>query len=106
MRLPPDSIIAAAKLTNYLLIRKTRNDKSRWLEQAGYTVDNWQALEHDLRRQILPLAATLDENNRYGRVYRIEGRLTGPNGRALQVVTIWMTEHATGQTKFITMYPG
>ncbi len=29
----------------------------------------------------------------------------GPNGKSLPVYTIWMTETATGNTKFITMYP-
>lgn len=38
-------------------------------------------------------------------MYEIKGNLTGPNGKSLAVCTIWMTETATGDTKFITMYP-
>ena len=38
-------------------------------------------------------------------MYEIKGNLTGPNGKTLAVCTIWMTETATGDTKFITMYP-
>jgi hypothetical protein len=45
------------------------------------------------------------ESTEYGDKYRIRGVLAGPNGRALNVVTIWMTETATGKTKFITLYP-
>lgn len=105
MRLPPDTIIATSKLTDYLLAPGTRNDKSKWLAQADYTVSNWQQLERDLRQQVMPLEAELDEINQYGNVYRIEAELVGPNGRALPVVTIWMTEHETEQTKFITLYP-
>jgi hypothetical protein len=37
-------------------------------------------------------------------MYEIKGNLTGPTGRTLAVVTVWMTEIATGVTKFITMY--
>ncbi|MEK6682118.1 MAG: DUF6883 domain-containing protein [Nitrospirota bacterium] len=84
---------------------RRRNDKSRWLSQAGYTIKNWQLLERDLRRQILSLAAIPTENTRYGQMYKIKGNLTGPNGKILAVCTIWMTETTTGDTKFITMYP-
>lgn len=105
MRLPPDTIIAADKLTKYLLAYRTRNDKSKWLAQAGYDIRNWQQLEYDLRHQVLPLEAQLGESNPYGYVYRIEAELVGPNGRSLRAVTIWMTEHETGETKLVTMYP-
>jgi len=49
MRLPEDTLISDDKLTQYLLVPKKRNDKSQWLAQAGYTLENWQALENDLR---------------------------------------------------------
>jgi len=31
--------------------------------------------------------------------------LTGPNGRTLEIRTIWMKEHLSQQTKFITLIP-
>lgn len=71
----------------------------------GYTLENWTELENDLRVQILSLEATTIEKTRYGQMYEIKGNLTGPTGRTLVEVTIWMTEIATGVTKFITMYP-
>lgn len=106
MKLPIDSIIASAKLTNYLLVFRPVDDKSKFLAQAGYSLENWQQLEADLRSQILPLdAVPSDEPNRFGDVYEIRGDLTGVNGVSLKVITIWMTEYETGQTKFITLYP-
>ncbi|MFM6401554.1 DUF6883 domain-containing protein, partial [Planktothrix sp.] len=51
--LPQDSIIAESKLTQYLLVPLPKDDKSKFLAQAGYTLDNWQQLEQDLRNQIL-----------------------------------------------------
>lgn len=54
----------------------------------------------------MPLdAVQSDEPNRFGDVYEIQGILVGPNGVELAVVTIWMIEYATQQTKFITLYP-
>ncbi len=105
MKLPSNTLIATEKLTQYLLIPRRRNDKSRWLAQAGYTIKNWQLLEKDLRKQILSLVAIPIENTRYGKMFEIKGNLTGPNGKTLAVCTIWMTETATRETKFITMYP-
>ena len=100
-----DGNIAAEKLTQYLLVLRKRNDKSRWLAQVGYTLENGQLLEKDLRTQILSLDAILTENTKYGQMYEIRGALAGPNGRTLAVCTMWITETATGDTKFITMYP-
>ncbi len=62
MKLPGNALIAREKLTQYLLVSKRRNDKSQWLSQVGYTLQNWKVLENDLRNQILPIDATLIEN--------------------------------------------
>ncbi|GJQ24460.1 hypothetical protein BIY37_00170 [Candidatus Brocadia sapporoensis] len=105
MKLPNNTLIAHEKLIQYLLVPRKRNDKSQWLAKAGYTLENWQLLESDLRNQILSLDVALIENTQYGQMYEIRGKLIGPNGKSLRVCTIWMTENETGNTKFITMYP-
>jgi hypothetical protein len=105
MKLPADSIIAREKLTQYLLVRQSRGDKSGYLELAGYTQDNPDQLLRDLREQVLPQEATPLEHNFYGQFYEIHTTLTGPSGRRLGVRTIWMTEHLSGRTKFITLIP-
>ena len=38
-------------------------------------------------------------------MYEIRGILVGPNGKSLSVLTVWMTDNETGNTRFITMYP-
>lgn len=105
MKLSANTIIAPEKLTQYLLVLRRRNDKSRWLAQAGYTRKNWQLLEKDLRAQILLHEATSTESTPYGQMHEIKGELTGPNGKTLAICTIWMTEVASKKTKFITLYP-
>jgi hypothetical protein len=60
---------------------------------------------NDLREQLLSLNAELFDETEYGTKYRIRGTLTGPNGRALRVLSIWMKENATGDTKFVTLLP-
>ena len=105
MKLPKNIIISDEKLTSYLLVAKKRNDKSQWLSKAGYIIDNWERLETDIRGLVLSNDATPQENTEYGQLYEINGELKSPKGDLLSVRTIWMTEYATGLTKFITMYP-
>ena len=105
MRLPADATIAKDKLTRYLLLPQARGDKSAFLSQAGYTMVTADQLLRDLRTQILPLEAVALESNKFGRYYEIRGTLTGPNGVPLAVCTIWMTEHLSGVTKFVTLIP-
>lgn len=106
MRLPAETTIAEDKLTRYLLLPQARGDKSAFLAKAGYTLGNTDQLLRDLRAQILPLEAGALESNKFGRYYEIRGTLTGPNGATLALRTIWMTEHLSGATKFVTLIPG
>ena len=105
VRLPRDAVIATDKLTRYLLVPQARGDKSAFLAGADYTMRNAEQLLRDLREQILPLDATVLESNKFGQYCEIRGRLIGPNGVALAVRTIWMIEHLSGTTKFVTLIP-
>lgn len=105
MKLPGDAIIASRKITEYLLQWRPEDDKSGFLAQAGYTLEVSERLMMDIREQLLPLEAEFVENTEYGPKYLIRGELVGPNERSLRVVSIWMTEYATDETKFVTLYP-
>ena len=105
MKLPDDSIISSEKITEYLLKWQPDNDKSKFLAQAGYSSENWQRLLEDIRAQILPMDAELMRKTAYGDLLRIRGKLLGPNGVSLRVITVWMEEYASRQTKFITLFP-
>lgn len=106
MKLPADARIAPEKLSDYLLRARDDHDKSGWLALAGYTASEAGRLEQDIREQLLPLDAVAAGEDRYGWRYTIRGTLTGPNGRSLAVLSVWMQEKATGVTKFITLYSG
>jgi hypothetical protein len=45
MKLPTDTQIAPEKLTRYLLVKRPVGDKSEFLKQAAYTLDNPERLE-------------------------------------------------------------
>ena len=105
MILPADTIIARPKLTHYLLRPREDHDKSGFLALAGYDQTEADRLERDIREQLLPLEALFVETSLYGEKYLIRGPLTGPNGKTLQVVSVWMREIPSGVAKFVTLYP-
>jgi len=103
MNLTKDAVISEAKIKHYLLVWRPKNDKSRWLASAGYTIEHWRQLLSDIR-DLLDYPATFAGENPWGRLYEIRGVLIGPNGKVLSVRSIWMIESETGLTKFITLY--
>lgn len=100
-----NAIISPDKIKRYLLVPKKRNDKSRWLAQAGYKLEIWHILKQDLKEQLSGIKAVATDMTPYGQLFEVKGEIIGPNGHLLRVCTIWMEERETNRTKFITMYP-
>lgn len=59
-------IINEEKLAKYLLVTKEKNDKSKFLSQAGYITSNWEILEIDLHSLLINGTIVLEEENEYG----------------------------------------
>lgn len=105
MRIPEDLIIPDAKITRYLLVRKARNDKSKFLAQAGFTQENSEALKAAIQMQAVATGAVEDRSNEYGTFYQVEGDLIGKNGVRLSVVTVWLQRQIDGKFQFVTLKP-
>jgi hypothetical protein len=50
VRFSANAVIAEAKLRGYLLARRKAEDKSLFLEKAGFTSANWWLLEAAIRK--------------------------------------------------------
>jgi hypothetical protein len=105
VKLPSTAEIPREKITGYLLVRQQRNDKSGFLEKGGYCLESADTLIADLARIRDEIDASEVDNNQFGRYFEIVGTLRGPSGAPLRVRTIWMTEHLSGDTRFITLIP-
>ena len=105
MKLPQDAIINERKIKEYLLTPRAEDDKSGFLALAGYSLQNWRELERDLRREVKGGDALLIRTNQYGEMYHIKGQLKGPKGTILDMITVWISLHATGETRFVTLVP-
>lgn len=104
MKLRGPIIIPDAKLTQYLLVPKARNDKSKFLAQAGFTAENPEELKQAFLQLIQTHEAELDYENEYGTFYLVEGNLIGPKS-TLIVVTVWLKRTVDGIIQFITLKP-
>jgi hypothetical protein len=105
MKLSRDAVISERKIREYLLTPRVEDDKSGFLALAGYSAGNWRVLEKDLWQQVEEGDALLIRTTQYGEMYHMRGRLEGPNGKVLDVVTVWIRLHATGETRFVTLLP-
>ncbi len=105
MQLPSDSIIPEDKITRYLLVPRIKDDKSKFLAQAGFTQENSEELLLAIRQLAATNEAIEDNTNEYGIFYIVEGNLQGINDRDLAVVTIWLQSKHDGNFRFITLKP-
>jgi hypothetical protein len=104
LKIPPDSLIARAKLIQYLLVRRVKDDKSRYLARGGFDQSNPDALEAAIRLAIVQIEAKIDRANQHGTYYNVRCDLIGPDGRKLPVVLIWLCR-LDGVYSFITLVP-
>ena len=105
MKLPGDVKVPKDKLLQYLLLPREENDKSEFLKLAGYRLSNWEELRKDLIKLVKRNEVTETESSPYGTKYEIRGKLTGPNGRELHVVSIWIELDGSGEIRFVTLFP-
>ncbi|MGH8134293.1 MAG: DUF6883 domain-containing protein [Steroidobacteraceae bacterium] len=100
------AIVPAEKLRDYLLssAHPIGRYKSAFFRSLGYAPEHWQVLERDLRG-VLSSEAQPSPGTEYGRKFTVRGALTGPNGRAGRIVSVWII--LTGETapRFVTAYP-
>jgi hypothetical protein len=105
VRIPEDLIIPDAKITGYLLVPKLRNDKSKFLAQAGFTSENSEALKLAIQTQALSTEAVEEKINEYGTFYQVEADLIGVNGTNLTIITVWLQRQVDGKFQFVTLKP-
>ena len=110
MRLPNSdrAIIDSQKLHGYLLSTShpVGRFKARFFAALGYSADEWQVLEADLRIQHLSQDAEPGEATPHGQPYTIRAILKGPNGESALVVSVWFIRPSTEEPHFVTAYPG
>jgi hypothetical protein len=79
--------------------------KAAFFIQMGYTADDWQRLERDIREQHLSQPVEQGQPSPFGRKYTITAPLQGPQGKARQVTTVWIFRPGSGFSELVTIEP-
>ncbi|MCY7351627.1 MAG: hypothetical protein LH606_13330 [Cytophagaceae bacterium] len=101
MKIDVPIVINPAKLTQYLLIVKEKNDKSAFLNRLGYTLANWQELETDIRSLVFENEAVFQNKAKTGGdLYQVRGVLRGWG-----IVSVWLLSDSETSFRFVTLFP-
>ena len=95
------------KLRDYALNPRhdTGRFKAAFFAQMGYTAEEWQTLEKDIREQLVMQPAELGKASPYGQKYSITAVLNGPNGEGRWVTVVWMIRIGQDLPELITIEP-
>lgn len=94
-------IVEKAKITDYLLVWKEKNDKSAFLNRLGYHQNNWEDLENDIIRIAQNNKAIFQRNAPFGgTLHRVVGELKDKS-----IITIWLLTEDNETFRFVTLYP-
>ena len=101
------AVIAQDKLCEYLLnpVHKRSGSKARLLISMGYSIDDWQRLQADIRVHHVSADIDCEADSDYGRRYEIVAALRGPSGGSVVFRSIWQIDFGTDYPRLITMYP-
>jgi hypothetical protein len=101
------AIIEPSKLTTYLLNTEHQRGgaKAKLLIHFGYSPENWQQLESDIRQFHLDADVNVVRETDYGIRYEVIANLVTPSNRPLLVKTVWQIDTGTDFPRLITLVP-
>ncbi len=105
MKMPSGLVIQDEKLTKYLLVYQPKDDKSEYLADYGYTLQNWQILKQDILESAEGNQIDTITQTDWGMRFKVKNCWTSINGKRLNVITIWQQDEGSKIVKFITLYP-
>jgi hypothetical protein len=79
--------------------------KAAFFAQMGYTAEEWQILEADIRGQHLSQLAEPGHFSPYGEKFTITAPLGGPSGEARWVTTVWIIRPGDDVPDLVTIEP-
>ncbi|WP_374090193.1 DUF6883 domain-containing protein [Methylomicrobium lacus] len=109
MKLPnkDQAIIPPEKLQDYVLpsSHPVGKFKAAFFQSLGYTAENWQRMEADIR-SLLENDAKTGELTEYGQKFEVRGQIVSPSLRTVEFVTAWIVLKNENIPRYITAYPG
>ncbi len=105
MKMSSNLVIENPKLTRYLLVYQPKDDKSNFLAQYGYTLDNWQVLKQAIIEAVQGQEIDQITQTNWGQRFKVKSQWTGLNGELIKIITVWQQAEGEDTIKLITLYP-
>lgn len=102
-----EAVIPPEKVRDYLLSvsQPVGRLKAVFFRSLGYTAADRERLEADLRA-LLTFEAEVGKRTEYGQKYVLRGRITGPAGKSVETMTVWIILEGESRPQFVTVYLG
>ena len=97
-------LIEEKKITEYLLKPAAKADKSQFLIKIGYDIFSWEKLRKDIISQFSNYEAEIYDENEYGTLYKIDGKLHAPL-KTVDLTTVWISIPDIADLKLVTLFP-
>jgi hypothetical protein len=99
------AVIPVEKFIGYALNQKKAPNKAFAFRLAlGYTIYNYEKLIDNIRGNIKKFPAVAKPNIGYGQRYQVIMKLRGENGKTANVLTAWLIDKNTNETRLISVY--
>lgn len=97
-----NAVISPSKIFDYAL--KEKNKARAFQEALGYNQSNGEELIQNIRENLKNFEAREGKDSEYGKRYSILMGLTGANGKKANVMTGWIVDSVTGETRLTSVY--
>jgi hypothetical protein len=99
------AVIPIEKLTKYALDPVKEPNKAIAFERAlGYTNSNAEQLKKNILQNLASFQAVKVGNKGFGEQYEVILNLLGANNKKAHVLTGWILDAQTGETRLTTLY--
>ncbi|MCD6507720.1 hypothetical protein J7M22_14020 [Candidatus Poribacteria bacterium] len=109
MKLPNhgEARIPKGKVTGYLLSTTHRDGhhKAAFFMNYGFSAEEWEMLVNALLRHAAENEVVKTERTPFGTRYVVDGPLSTPSGRSVNVRVVWFIEHNETIPRLVTAYP-
>jgi len=101
------AIIDPRKLRNYALslLHPVGRFKAAFFSRLGFTAENWERLDLELRRMAVSETAELGERTPFGQKYLIRAFLLGPKGVRAKIRSVWIILDGEQAPRLVTILP-
>ncbi len=101
------AVVAPTKIREYLLseTHPVGRFKAAVFITLGYSANRWEILRDDILALARTGPAAPGKPSPFGQTFEVDGILTGPSGRSVEIRTIWIVPATESPPRFVTAFP-